>query len=273
MTALRNAHRYTLCRLIGAGEADVTQHDDVDVAAPSGFCQKRDLVAHRIGEYRLKDETLPTPDQYPSQGICQTSRLVRLDREFGGQHIGVHESQPGRGQVRAEECRLPGSIRTGNRHKDWPPIKLGELHQGHGAAWNSRPTNRPTVRVPSTSTRTTSPGRATASLFPSFLRFSIVTNYCTCRLYLLVMTKATANIVKRCDDVPQKLRFSPNAGFAICPSSPILMRWPCQPRRAGNWLIVGKRPRLEVFHDTPASRSRINRGQTLGQRDYRAGPP
>src|SRR5271157_6165962 len=109
--------------------------------------------------------------------------------------------------------------------------------------------------------------------FLSFLRFSIVTNYCTCRLYLLIMTKATANIVKRCDDVPQKLRFSPNAGFAICPSSPILMRWPCQPRRAGNWLIVGKRPRLEVFHDTPASRSRINRGQTLGQRDYRAGPP
>src|SRR5271157_4521502 len=62
--------------------------------------------------------------------------------------------------------------------------------------------------------------------FLSFLRFSIVTNYCTCRLYLLVMTKATANIVKRCDDVPQKLRFSPNAGFAIRPSSPILMRWP-----------------------------------------------
>ena len=62
--------------------------------------------------------------------------------------------------------------------------------------------------------------------FLSFLRFSIVTNYCTCRLYLLVMTKATANIVKRCDDVPQKLRFSPNGGFAIRPSSPILMRWP-----------------------------------------------
>src|SRR5271166_5433503 len=62
--------------------------------------------------------------------------------------------------------------------------------------------------------------------FLSFLRFSIVTNYCTCRLYLLMMTKATANIVKRCDDVPQKLRFSPNAGFAIRPSLPILMRWP-----------------------------------------------
>jgi len=35
---------------------------------------------------------------------------------------------------------------------------FGELHQGHGTAWNSRPTNHPTVRVPSTSTRTTSPG-------------------------------------------------------------------------------------------------------------------
>ena len=41
-----------------------------------------------------------------------------------------------------------------------------------------------------------------------------------------MITKATAHIVKRCDDVPQKLRFSPNAGFAIRPSSPILMRWP-----------------------------------------------
>jgi hypothetical protein len=41
-----------------------------------------------------------------------------------------------------------------------------------------------------------------------------------------MITKATANIVKRCDNVPQKLRFSPNAGSAIRPSSPILMRWP-----------------------------------------------
>ena len=32
--------------------------------------------------------------------------------------------------------------------------------------------------------------------------------------------------MKRCDNVPQKLRFSPNAGSAIRPSSPILMRWP-----------------------------------------------
>src|SRR5271166_3045227 len=62
--------------------------------------------------------------------------------------------------------------------------------------------------------------------FLSFLRFSIVTNYCTYILYLLTITKATTNIVKRCDDVPQKPRFSPNAGFAIRPSPPILMRWP-----------------------------------------------
>ena len=62
--------------------------------------------------------------------------------------------------------------------------------------------------------------------FLSFLRFSIVTNYFTYILYLLMTTKATANIVKRCDNVPQKLRFSPNAGSAIRPSSPILMRWP-----------------------------------------------
>jgi len=61
MTALRNAHRHPLGRLLGAGEADVTQHDDV--AAPGGFCQKCDLVAHRIGEYRLEDKTLTTPDQ------------------------------------------------------------------------------------------------------------------------------------------------------------------------------------------------------------------
>ena len=36
---------------------------------------------------------------------------------------------------------------------------------------------------------------------------------------------------------------------------------------------MGKRPRLEVFRDTPAPRGRINRGQALGQRDRRAGPP
>ena len=65
--------------------------------------------------------------------------------------------------------------------------------------------------------------------FLSFLRFSIVTNYCTYTLYLLTITKATTNIVERCENVPQKPRFSPNAGFAIRPSPPILMRWPCRP--------------------------------------------
>ena len=86
------------------------------------------------------------------------------------------------------------------------------------------------VHVPFLTGWTAGPPR---HFFLSFLRFSIVTNYCTCRLYLFVMTKATANIVKRCDDVPQKLRFSPNAGFAIRPSSPILMRWPWAGRLAG----------------------------------------
>ena len=62
--------------------------------------------------------------------------------------------------------------------------------------------------------------------FLSFLRFSIVTNYCTYTLYLLMITKATTNIVEICENVPQKPRFSLNAGFAIRPSPPILMRWP-----------------------------------------------
>ena len=62
--------------------------------------------------------------------------------------------------------------------------------------------------------------------FLSFLRFSIVTNYCTYTLYLLTITKATTNIVEICENVPQKPGFSLNAGFAIRPSPPILMRWP-----------------------------------------------
>ena len=62
--------------------------------------------------------------------------------------------------------------------------------------------------------------------FLSFLGFSIANNYCTSKLYLLTMTKATTNLVKRYEDVPQRLRFSPNAEFAIHPSPPILMRWP-----------------------------------------------
>ncbi len=70
----------------------------------------------------------------------------------------VHEMQPGRGKVRVEESRLPGSIRAGNRHKNRPPVKLGELHHGHASAWNSRPKDRPSVRVPSRSRRTSIPG-------------------------------------------------------------------------------------------------------------------
>ena len=51
--------------------------------------------------------------------------------------------------------------------------------------------------------------RATASLFPEFLGFSIVTNYRTYTLYLLLTTKATTNLVKRCDNVPQRFSFPP----------------------------------------------------------------
>ena len=62
--------------------------------------------------------------------------------------------------------------------------------------------------------------------FLSFLGFSIVTNYRTYTLYLLLTTKATTNLVKRCDNVPQRFSFPPNAELAIRPSPPILMRWP-----------------------------------------------
>ena len=65
--------------------------------------------------------------------------------------------------------------------------------------------------------------------FLSFLGFSIVTNYRTYTLYLLSTTKATTNLVKRCEDVPQRFSFPPNAELAIRPSPPILMRWPCDP--------------------------------------------
>ena len=60
----------------------------------------------------------------------------------------------------------------------------------------------------------------------SFLGFSIVTNYRTYTLYLLSMTKATINRVKRCEYMPQRFSFPPNAELAIRPSPPILMRWP-----------------------------------------------
>jgi hypothetical protein len=41
--------------------------------------------------------------------------------------------------------------------------------------------------------------------FLSFLGFFIITKYCTYGVYLFTMTKATINIVKRCEYVPQKL--------------------------------------------------------------------
>ena len=40
------------------------------------------------------------------------------------------------------------------------------------------------------------------------------------------MTKATTNLVKTREDVPQKLRFFPNAGFAIRSNPPILCGGP-----------------------------------------------
>ena len=60
----------------------------------------------------------------------------------------------------------------------------------------------------------------------SFLGFSIVTNYRTYTLYLLSTTKATTNLVQRCEDVPKRFSFPLNSELAIRPSPPILMRWP-----------------------------------------------
>ena len=62
--------------------------------------------------------------------------------------------------------------------------------------------------------------------FLSFLGFFIVTNYRTYALYLLSTTKATTHLVKRCEHVPKRFSFPPNAELAIRPSPPILMRWP-----------------------------------------------
>ena len=90
--------------------------------------------------------------QFLGEGVAATSPPYPTPGWATTQVYPAHEARC------AEECGLPGSIRTGNRHKNRPAIKLGELHQGHETAWNSRPTNRPCVRVPSASTRTTSPG-------------------------------------------------------------------------------------------------------------------
>ena len=40
--------------------------------------------------------------------------------------------------------------------------------------------------------------------FLSFLGFSIITKYCTYRVYFFTTTKTTTNIVNRCEYVPQK---------------------------------------------------------------------
>jgi hypothetical protein len=84
------------------------------------------------------------------------TRLRTMPRSFLELGLaGEHRSKPPRdGLLEMMQVR----IRTGNGREDRPPIELGELHQGHGTTWNSRPTNRPWVRVPSPSARTTSPG-------------------------------------------------------------------------------------------------------------------
>ncbi len=77
--------------------------------------------------------------------------------------------------------------------------------------------------------------------FLSFLGFSIVTNYRTYTLYLLSTTKATTKRVKRCEDMPQRFSFPPNAELAIRPSPPILMRWP--------WVRPGVKPSPQASTD------------------------
>ena len=141
LATLRKTNRKNSCSAV----SHVSSHRNATLS-PTG--SEKTVSKTKLSLARSVSSSRHPPDEPP-----RTVRL-RIPRPA----IRIDESQPDRGQVRVEECGLPGSVRTGNRHDDRPPIELGKFHQGHGTARNSRPTNRPTVRVPSTSTRTSNPG-------------------------------------------------------------------------------------------------------------------
>lgn len=157
MSALRDAHRDTFFGNCWPGNSNEAQHDGV--AGCRRLFEERQLVADRIGEHGLENETFPLFHQLPPERLGQASGGVRIKVQFPRQYVGVDEPQPGGLEMGVVESGFARAIRPRERDNDRAAVE----RQAHRSAaftltgWNWRLTNRPTVRFPSASMRTSTP--------------------------------------------------------------------------------------------------------------------
>jgi integrase len=183
MSALTDSHGNACFRTVGIGEANETQNHGVTLLC--SIFQKRQFVAHGIGKHRLEYETLSLTDKFLPQFGGNFSRLISINAQFSSQNIRVDKAQATGFEMGFVKCGFPRSIRSRHGDNYRTPIQTGNdsryFRQGlfhleaptkTGFAFffaailtgrNCRFTNRPTVRLPSASIRTSKPGDSAAA--------------------------------------------------------------------------------------------------------------
>ena len=129
---------------------------DSGVPGAGGFLQELELVAHGVGENRLKSEALPLLDERASQGVGDLRGGIRIHVQFVGESVGFNVSQASALDMGVIERGLARAVRARDSDDDRPLVQLGEFLQWAGVNW--RLMNRPSVRLPSASIRTKIPG-------------------------------------------------------------------------------------------------------------------
>src|SRR5687767_1181938 len=97
MASLRNTHGHAFFGLANILKPDKTKHDQI--AQGGGFFQKIKLIAHGIGENRLKGEALLLPDKSASKDVRRLCGGIGIQIQLECQIVGSNIAESGGGDV------------------------------------------------------------------------------------------------------------------------------------------------------------------------------
>src|ERR1035437_7219280 len=111
VSALADAHGNAFFGTVGIGYANEAHHCSVTLLRR--LFQKRQLVTHRIGKYRLENKTFLLAHKFLPQFGSDFSCLVSINSEFSGQNIRIEKSQSAGFQVHFVKGGLALSVQSG----------------------------------------------------------------------------------------------------------------------------------------------------------------
>ncbi len=156
VAALGDAHGHPLFGGLGGSQADEAE-DDI-VTGADCFLEKGDFITNGVGKHGFKDKTLALFQEGFAERGGDFRGVVGVDADFAGEDVGIDQTKAAGLEVSRVKSGFAGAVGAGKGNDDRALVEAGDHLRDGFTGWNCRFTNRPTVRRPLASIRTSRPG-------------------------------------------------------------------------------------------------------------------